>query len=152
MANEELVLEQNSSVEETQELDQFLESQEKPADEDFLAAFYEMHLKAFKGLIAPLGKNALKRIMINVMMGEFSPTEYKPVNDWERKAAFHFQEGVDKRMLLRFEHEVLKAQEALAKEEADLRKIEELNQNALSSGAKELVKELQEKGEIKVKE
>lgn len=119
---------------ENSELDAFLETipEDQHSPQDTLAAFYEKHLAAVKADMRLLGRNALERIMLNVLMGEFALQEYKPnlnnkTGRAEASVAHHFNEGVEKRMLLRFEMEFGKAQEAYEKEQADLAKIEEMN-------------------------
>ena len=134
-SKEVLVDIQNQAIEPVKdEIDEFLDSvpDAQVAPEDMLAAFYERHLEAVKHNIELLGKNALKRIILNVLMGEFAPKEYQPnistkKGRAEKSVAFHFNEGVERRMLLRFEMEFGKAQEAYEKEMADLKKIEEMN-------------------------
>ncbi len=147
-ANEEVVAIQQSAQEvieeqapileklsdEEIELDKFLETvpTDQHSPQDVLAAFYERHLKAVKHDINQLGSNALRRIIVNVLMGEFAPKEYQPnmksrTGKLEKSVAYHFNEGVERRMLLRFEMEFGKAQEAYEKEQADLAKIEEMN-------------------------
>lgn len=152
MANEEQVEMQYTAVEEVinTEADKLLESlpAKQAAPEDFLAAFIERHLASVKGLINDMGKNALKRIILNIMAGEFSKREYTPVTEEERKVAFHFNECVNQRAMLVFNEELKKVEVAIAKEQADLKKIDELTQAELSDGAKQMLAEAGEKVEI----
>lgn len=143
MANKEMVNEQELAVEENAEVDQLLNSTDKPAEEDFLAAFYEMHGRTFQNLINQLGKNALKRVLIYTYMGEFAPKQYKPATKIERDAAFHFDEGVFKRVLLRMEQEYKAIEEAERKEQEDLKTIEKLNEDAMTPEAKAEMERLQ---------
>lgn len=143
MANEELVQQQNESQED-KELDQLLENAEKPAEEDFLAAFYEKHGRTLQALINQLGKNALKRIIIYTYMGEFSPKAYQPKNKIEADAAFQFNEGVFKRVLLRMEQEYKAIEAAELKEKQDLEEIEKLNQEAMTPEAKAEMQRLEQ--------
>lgn len=132
------------------EIDEIVDNlPDKPAEEDFLAAFYEMHLKVVKTGIANLGKNALKRIILNTLMGEFATKEYRPKlntkeGQIEAEVAYHFNEGSQKRVLLRLEREVQAVEEAIAKEEDDLKKINDQTDSLLTPEAKKLLANLED--------
>jgi len=134
------------------EIDEILEAipDEKPAPEDYASAYIERHLAVAKGLIKQLGGNAVERVFLNVMAGEFSRKEYNPVTENERALAFHFNECVNLRAKIVFSQEFERLAQAYAKEEEDLKKIDQLTQDALTPEAKQMLAEAGDKVEIKV--
>lgn len=132
------------------EIDQFIDSvpEVKPAAEDMGAAFIERHIAAVEGYLSILGKNALKRIILNVMSGpEFSKRDYKPVTKAETAVASHFDECVQLRARIVFNEEFKKLSEAYEKEQDDLKKIDELTNQALTPEAKQMLEEHLNKNE-----
>ncbi len=134
------------------ELDSLIEAlpDTKPAPEDYAAAYIERHLAAAKSLLKQLGGNAVERVFLNVMAGEFSKKEYNPVTENERSLAHHFNECVNLRAKIVFSQEFERLAQAYAKEEEDLKKIDQLTQEALTPEAKQMLAEAGNKVEIKV--
>lgn len=151
MSNEELVEIQNATPEQ-QESDELLAAipDDKPAEEDFLAAFIEREIASVRSCLEVLGKNALKRVVLNVMSGpEFSKREYKPVTIEEKKVAYHFDQCIQKRAMLWMNEEWKRLEASFAKEQEDLKKIDQITQDALTPEAKQMLAESGDKVEIR---
>lgn len=150
MSNEELVQLQSSTEntevqsEETTkvELDQLVETlPEAPSAQDMMAAFFERHKAQVVFGLSKVSLRGLKRVMMNVALGEFAPRGYDPKNEDERRLAFHFNECITKRGVMRLEEEFKRVEAAYAKEQEDLKKIDEMTQAELSEDAKKLLAE-----------
>lgn len=146
MANEEMNELQKASPEEIAEADALLASipeQIGPSPQDLRAAYYEKHRNEIMLGIKVLGKNALKRCIMSAAFGPLAEKEYKPQTELERQFVAHIHKAVQMVAEMFFHEEFMRVQEAYAKEQRDLEKINELTVASLSEDAK---KDLEERG------
>ncbi len=138
-----LIKEAKEITPEQQEADQLLAAlpEDKPSPEDLASAKIERNLAAAKMIMNQLGGNAIRRVFLNVMAGEFSKKEYTPRTEAESKIAYHFNDCITLRAKVVFAQECENLAKVWAKEQEDLAKIEQMTQDALTPEAKQMIAE-----------
>lgn len=96
--------------------EQVTQNMEKHAPEDIAAAFFGMEQPNLKRLIDGLSHRQLKRLVFQLVSHPFTPAQYVPTSEEEKKAFYLGNEMIQNRMIMQLSMEMQKVHEAEQKQ------------------------------------
>lgn len=89
---------------------------EKHNAEDIAAAFFTLEQPNLKRLLDDLSQRQMRRLIFQLVSYPFTPKEYKPTDELEKKAFYLGNEMIQNRMIMQLSLEMQKVQEAEQKQ------------------------------------